>query len=299
MQANDNQDIHAFFITFFVHTLLIIFLFIFMLRTPIPPFSGGQGVVLNLGFVDEGTGEVQTYNEPSDSPITEENKPIENTETPVEPNPQPPVEDNTQDEPNDDYLTSDADDNDVKANDNKLEEPKPKNETPKPVTVENKPATDNIEKYTTKVTPDDTKSGKTGQATNGGNNNGDKTDKVGDQGNPQGQVDARALYGNPGTGGDGQGGSGNGSMLDMAGWKWQAPPRVKDEDENENGKIVFQVTIDSEGEIVNIKTLEKTVSPATEKLYRSEVEKLSFIKTDNKIPAATSTGRITFIIRSR
>ena len=122
-------------------------------------------------------------------------------------------------------------------------------------------------------------------------NQGDKPGQTGDQGNPEGKVDARALYGNPGGGG--------GPALDMSGWNWDNLPKPADVS-NEEGRIVFEIKIDDEGEIISIKTIEKSVSDPLVKIYRSEVAKLTFSPTsDNSRPAPTSTGRITFIIRAR
>ena len=283
-----------------LHAMLFLFLYFFILRTPNPPLGGGQGVVLNLGFVDEGTGEVQTMNEPNNSPIPEENKPSDQTNvTPVEEKNEPKNNEKPTDKSEESLVTSNEEST-IKA-DHTKEPAKEKTNTkeqPKEVTPKEIKTEPIVEKTKPKDIENKTLYGTEGTSTKGGNNNGDKQGKVGDQGNPQGDINAKALYGNAGTGGEGQGGSG-GSSLDLAGWRWDKVPRVKDDNEDENGKIVFQITIDSEGEIISIKTLEKTVGPSVEKLYRDAVEKLSFSKTDNKIPAATSTGKITFIIYSK
>lgn len=295
MASDTSNKTSAFVISLCLHTLLLAFLFLFVLRTPIPPYGGGSGVVLNLGYVDEGTGELQTLNDANNSPIDEENKPLENpTESQNTPENQEPTE--SQPQSDGDLITSEEE-SEVKTEAKKQEE----------IAVE---TLDNTKKTETKKEPEKKEQkekvnpaalfgGQSGTSTKGGNNNGDKQGAVGDQGNPQGDINSKALYGNLGTGGDGSGGSGGGASLDLAGWKWDKRPKVKDENEDENGKIVYQITIDDQGEIINIKVIETTVSPAVEKLYRQEIEKLSFIKTDNKAPAPTSTGKITFIIRAK
>ncbi len=283
----------AWIITILVHLLFFLFLFLFVLDTPNPPFGAGQGVVLNLGYVDAGTGEVQTINPVSDNPNTEELKPSESENT------EQTTPETTPQDPN-------AKENLVTG----IEESELKTET----NVENKEIVNNdnitkdveIKKNISTTQPNEKPKNNTnianqktnGTATEGGNNNGDKNGAIGDQGNPNGDINAKALYGNPGEGGDGQGGKG-GAALDLAGWKWEKMPKVNDDNEDENGKLVFQITIDEQGEIVSIKTLQKTVSPSVEKLYKQEVEKLTFSKTDGKIPPSTSTGTITFIIKSR
>jgi outer membrane biosynthesis protein TonB len=123
-------------------------------------------------------------------------------------------------------------------------------------------------------------------------NRGDDRNEVGTKGREGGTIDARSLYG-------AQGGGGGGTSLNMSGWQWDFLPKPKD-DTSESGKIVFEIRIDDRGEIISIRTLEKSVSPAVEKIYRQEVEKLTFSKTsDNTRPAPVSTGTITFILRAR
>jgi hypothetical protein len=88
-----------------------------------------------------------------------------------------------------------------------------------------------------------------------------------------------------------------GASLELVGWTWDTVPHPQD-DTNEIGRLVFEIIIDDAGEIIAIKTLEKTVSPLVEQLYKDEVAKLTFSKTSKHITyAPTSTGRITFIIQ--
>jgi hypothetical protein len=123
------------------------------------------------------------------------------------------------------------------------------------------------------------------------NNNGDRPGQVGDQGRRDGTLDAKGLYGNAGTG--------TGSNLDLAGWNWDSKPD-KIDPFDEEGKIVFEIQVDDEGNLVRVRPVEKTVSPKVVQFYQSQVENLTFSKTrDNASPAPISTGRITIIIRSR
>jgi hypothetical protein len=85
----------------------------------------------------------------------------------------------------------------------------------------------------------------------------------------------------------------------MTGWVWDFPPKP-DDTSSENGKIVFEIVVDDMGDLISVRTIEKTVSPEVERIYRMEVEKLTFSATsDNSIPAPVSKGKITFLIRSR
>jgi hypothetical protein len=114
----------------------------------------------------------------------------------------------------------------------------------------------------------------------------------GDADNLEGNVDSRSLYGK-------QSGSGGGPSLDLADWRWDYVPNPND-NTKENGRIVFEIRVDDNGEVIGVRTLESKVSPDLEQLYRREVEKLTFSPTsDNTIPAPISTGKITFIIQSK
>jgi hypothetical protein len=106
-------------------------------------------------------------------------------------------------------------------------------------------------------------------------------------------IDARGLY--TGTGSDKKAGA----SLEMAGWIWDAVPHPQD-NTDEIGKLVFEIVIDDTGDIIGIKTLEKTVSPLVEQIYKEEVAKLTFSKTSKELPyATTSIGKITFILEYR
>jgi protein TonB len=126
----------------------------------------------------------------------------------------------------------------------------------------------------------------------GSSSNGDKAGTTGDMGKKNGNPDVRGIYdGNPGKGS-------GGSSLDMAGWRWENKPIVRD-DSNEEGKIVFEVKVDEDGNIISVKKLEGSVSPALVKKYQKEVESLSFTRTSGGNNGSGATGRITFIISSK
>ncbi|MCV9386150.1 hypothetical protein [Reichenbachiella ulvae] len=112
----------------------------------------------------------------------------------------------------------------------------------------------------------------------------------------QPKIDDRAIFKKSDAGG----GSGNaGSSLDLSGWDWDFAPQP-DDNSNEEGYIVFEIKVDDEGEIIGIRTIEKTVSPVVERVYRDAVMDLTFSKlSDNRSMAPVSTGRITFIITSK
>ncbi len=280
--------------------LLLLFFFLLAWKEPFPPLPE-YGIEVNFGLDAAGSGEAQ--------PTT----PANNNATPVEdPAPEEPAasEQEVVSEETSEPETQETVEPEVVEQEEAapVEAPKVTQSEPdvvpvKETTVEKKVEEKPTEKETPKVNPAATYPNRTSK-TNGASgtegesqeqaksNQGDKPGTTGDQGDPDGKVDARALYGNPG------GGAG-GAALSMTGWNWDELPRPNDQT-NANGKIVFQVKIDSEGQILGIRTLEKTVNDAVVKIYLEEVRKLTFSKTsDNLSPAPTSTGTITFIIKSK
>ena len=90
-----------------------------------------------------------------------------------------------------------------------------------------------------------------------------------------------------------------GLLLDLVGWIWDTTPKPQDTTE-ETGKIVFEIKVDAFGEIIAIKTLEKTVTPLVEQIYTDSLTGLTFSKTsDSHAYAPISTGRVTFIIQTK
>lgn len=90
-----------------------------------------------------------------------------------------------------------------------------------------------------------------------------------------------------------------GALLELVGWVWDAAPQPQDDTE-ESGKIVFEIKIDELGEVIAVKTLEKTVSPLVEKIYKDALTELTFSKTaDNTVYAPISTGKVTFILQAK
>ena len=105
-------------------------------------------------------------------------------------------------------------------------------------------------------------------------------------------IDSRSIYSEKSN-------SPTGASLDLQGWIWDSLPKPKDLSK-ENGKIIFEIFVNIYGEIENIRTLETTVTPSVEKVYKDEVLNLSFTQTStNYNPADISKGTITFIIKSK
>jgi periplasmic protein TonB len=90
-----------------------------------------------------------------------------------------------------------------------------------------------------------------------------------------------------------------GTLLELAGWLWDTVPQPQD-NTDECGKVVFQITIDEFGEVIAVNTLEKTISPLVEKIYKDALTELTFSKTkDNLVSTPTSTGKVTFKLQGK
>jgi hypothetical protein len=135
-----------------------------------------------------------------------------------------------------------------------------------------------------------------------GNNNGDRPGSVGDQGDPKGSLDAKALYGTGGEGGgDGGGrgrgrGMGDGDGLDMSGWRFENTPRVEPVDDNP-GVIRFKIKISEDGEVEAVTKVSGNVSPAQEKLCRDKLLDANFIRTNSGSGGATGFYTFRFSVR--
>ena len=272
--------------------VILLFIFLVAWRAPNPPLPE-FGIELNFGTSDQGTGDIQPETTASEAESEEEampDSPEEVAEETVEEAVETLIEETTEtvEEPTDAVeeeiipVTDQETEAPVKEPKEKPEEVKvveEKKEEPKPPKV----------LYPGKK---DGAAGTTGEAKDAANaNQGDKTDAVGDQGSKDGDVDARALYGK-------QGGGGGGSMLEMAGWKWDSEPDPK-ETTDQSGKIVFEVLIDDIGNVTSVKAISYTVSASLVRVYQAEVERLTFTKTSTGLAPPSSKGKITFVIKAK
>ena len=264
--------------------LLIAFLFMIAWRAPNPPLPE-YGIELNFGLDDSGSSEIQP-----DKPVgsTEELKEetakekIEEIKEPsqaeVKPETSKPIEEAV----------------------SKLESPVVVKEIKKEAKVVEKPKEDKKVETKTEVpeTKKETSSSDTKKATTDASktgvqgNQGDDKGKVGDKGSPEGSLDAKALYGK-------QGGGGGGFALQMAGWNWDEQPNAPKLPDNENGRVVFEIEVDENGEITSIKTVERSLSPEAEKICRQEIEKRSLVRTSAGVTPERSKGRVAFVLRTQ
>ncbi len=290
-QEKKNERI-AMITTIAVHVLLfVVFLFVVAWRAPNPPLPE-YGIELNFGLDSQGSGEVQPVTPSgSETPDVQEEQQVRNdrpddeTKPVVEEKPQP---DNTKavEQP-----VTTKQESPVTVKEEKKEQPKP---TEKPIEkpkekVETKPdgAPKETDSKSTTTADKTTATDKEGKPVS----QGDRVNKTGDQGDPKGTPDAKALYGT-------QGGGGGEPKLEIAGWTWDYVPTPKIPEGNETGRFVFEIKVNAEGEVIDIKVIERGPLDA-ERPCREAIEKLTFTRLDGSIIPEFTKGRITFFIVSK
>ena len=255
--------------------LFLLLFFLVAWRAPNPPLPE-YGIELNFGLDSEGGGDIQPTEQPgTEEPSQEETKPVES----VLP------EESKEPEQTDVPVISKIE-SPVAVKEEKKEQPviKPKETIEKPkAEVEKK-----VSKEASTAVASETKKGKDVAS------QGDDKGKTGDKGSPQGKPNLEALYGTPGGGG-----GGDGISLSMFGWEWADKPKIPELPDNEDGKIVFEIECDETGEIVQIKTLQRGLSPRAEQLLKNEIRKNSLVRTSaGKVPER-SKGTIVFVLKTK
>lgn len=258
--------------------LLLIFFFASGYRAPYPP-APEYGVIVNMGFDDQGTGEIQT-DQPVAAPDVEEQKP---EEQPVEPEPIQPKPEEKEDE----QILASNEESPVTV---KKEEEKPKEKPKEEVVVKQKEP----EKLKTEYKPAEqtaNNNNKTASTTS----EGDDVNKTGNKGQPNGTLDPNGQY----TGTPGGGGGGNGFGLSMGGWSWDETPKLPQLPDNEDGRIEFEIECDADGQIIGIKTLQRGLSPKAEQLLKDEILRHSLVKNSPGAAPERSKGKVVFILKTR
>ncbi|RYU83358.1 hypothetical protein [Hymenobacter persicinus] len=275
-----------------IHALLAAAFVFTVFKGPDPPLVafGGDGVELNYGVDEAGSGDIQSKAVANESQNREDSRPPASS-----PDPTPrPVQEATPPDPTpaaeDKIVTSEAEESPVSVPPVEKAAPRKEEvkEVPKPV---EKPRT----LYTPKGSANGGGNGENGSSNNAtGNNNGDRAGAVGDQGNPNGSLDAKALYGQPGSGGSGSSpGSGG---LEMSGWAFVTKPEAPALD-NSSGFVRFKIKINADGEVEAVTKVSGNVSPAQEKVCRDALQNADFRRTSST--AGGATGFYTFKITVR
>lgn len=269
--------------TILFHGGIALLFFLLMAWTAPNPPHPEYGVEINLGFSDVGSGDVQSDVDPGNEGTSEE--------TPVEPEPtQPkevksdPVEEQPEQQP---VVTDESNPVSVKSEPKvQKEEIKPvvkKEVTPKETT---KPEVKQESLYTPKETNTTKKQGEN-------KSEGDDTNKAGNKGQPNGTLDPNAQY----TGTPGGGDNGKGFSISLSGWRYDKEPKLPPL-ENESGKVVFEIHLDDQGEIIFLQPIERGLSDRAIDLYRAEIQKLTFSQVGATVPEV-SKGRITINVRAK
>jgi hypothetical protein len=290
-------------ITAAIVLLLALVCFFLKFSGPNPPLTalGGDGVELNYGLDEAGSGDVQTMATANASPNQEDSRPPAAQPDPTPQAAQPRVEASPTPQPaaQEKVITSEAED--AGAAVPPVEKPatkpaEPVRETPAPPKPREQPRA----LYTPKGSASGTAGGNGVAGTSSaptGNSNGDRPGTVGDQGDRNGSLDAKALYGAPGSGGSGsRPGSGGGGGLEMSGWRFDSTPVVEAVDDNP-GVIRFKIKISSDGEVEAVTKVSGNVSPAQEKLCRDKLLDANFVKTNAGAGGATGFYTFRFSVR--
>lgn len=271
--------------------LLIAFLLLMAWRAPNPPLPE-YGIELNFGLDQQGGGEVQ----PEKSPGIEENTPDpqeeQAQETPQEESPSEAEPEKTE-EP---IVTKQESPIVVKEEKKEpTKEPVKEKKTETKTKVEPKEEVKKAEpKETVKTEYKPTETKATDKQGEGGTSHGDDPGKQGDKGNPEGKLDANALYGKQGGGANG-----DGFGLSMSGWAWADNPKIPELPDNQDGRIEFEIECDEDGEIVGITTLHRGLSARAEQLLKDEIRRNSLMKTSAGQAPARSKGRVVFILKTK
>lgn len=286
-----------------VGILIILFLVTLSSSTPNPPPV--EYVEVNFGTSDVGSGSVQTYNKPNPSPRAENVKKSED-----KPNPKVTTTPRVERTP----VTPTTRTEETKTSKSPTEKPIIASRTESPVSVPERPETKRPEATSPKSTPAPPRTepvkkvetvdpsalykrssggagsnGTNGRAAGvGGNNNGDDKSGVGDKGNPDGNINAKEFYGKPG-------GSKSGVALNVSGWSFGNNKLDKD-DSDEGGKIIYQIRVDSDGNIVSARPMQQTVSPSVESFYRRQVMRFKLRPKGSVTPSELAVGTLTISI---
>ncbi|MBO0935967.1 hypothetical protein J2I47_05360 [Fibrella sp. HMF5335] len=298
----------AFAGSFAMMVLLLIVLFLVSISASTPQPPPVEYIEVNFGTSDVGSGSVQTYNKPNPSPRAEnvkrsDDKPnpkvattprVERTRpTPSERTPEAKPAKTVSEKP---IIASRAE-SPVTVPD-RPETKRPEASSPK--TVSAPPRTEPAKKVETvdpnalykKSSGSGGSNGTNGKASGiGGNNNGDDRSGVGDKGNPDGNINAKEFYGKPG-------GSSSGVALNVSGWAF-GNNRLDKDDSDEGGKIIYQIRVDSDGNIVSARPMTQTVSPSVERFYQRQVLRFRLRPKGSVTPSEITVGTLTVTISAR
>ncbi len=271
-------------LTLLVHAIIFLILLYAVLTTPVPPLSGGQGVIVNIGYVDAATGEEQPMSENiTTDPVVEKVKPVTQTEE-------------------NKIATQDMEESAVIPVKEKKKEVKTAVKETKPVVK--LPEKVKVEVYKPVVDPRALYKGKTSNS----KSQGTATNGAGDQGSPTGDPFSHE-YGKPGSGnGNGEGngtgtGTGDGSApgisFSLSGRSMVRLPKVTDTSQDQ-GKVVIDVVVDKYGTVVTATGPGRGSTTTSTNLVRKAKEaalKTKFSNSPEGVEEQHGTITFVFILR--
>jgi periplasmic protein TonB len=285
--------------------ILLVMIFAGAWQTPGSGPGDYPGIEVNLGYDDQGSGNIEPATPIGAEEATDDQNPpaeLEPDQTEPEAAAPEPVEEVKTTTPVEEKILTDPN-SDVEIKEEVKEKPVEKPVEKKPVVVPDKPVekpaeTKPVEKpkvdsravYPSKSNSTATPGNGDGKQGTAGNQ-GDDVGKEGNKGVPGGTEGANVYKGRPG-GGDG------GTGLDLDGWNWDYIPKPNIPD-NQTGRIVFQIEVDENGELVRYRKESGTVSAAAERACIEAIQKLTFTKKSGAKVPEISKGRITFVIRAQ
>ena len=278
-----------------IQVFVVFLLFIIVAwRAPNPPLPE-YGIEINFGLDDEGSGDVQP-----ETPVGNEGNQPEEPAQQEEVQEEPEVKEEAVKENTKPAETKEVEEQPVskvespavvkeKEPEKPAEKPKEKVEEKK---VEKQPEVKKEQpKAVYKPSNDQATAEKEGAKEGTPGNQGDDKDKTGDKGNPEGKLDAKALYGEPGGGGGGV------SMTGFNGFDWPTvqTPSLPDQ---AFGVYEFIVKVDDQGEVVDVKAVQRGLSLEAEQKLKAVIQRLEFVPKGTNLPPI-SEGRIKFKVVSK
>jgi colicin import membrane protein len=253
------------------HGLLLLILLIIKLTAPVPP-PEEEGILINFGNSDQGTGTIQpvqasTANTPQESKDQELKEPEAAAPETVK---EPKLTQEVEDAPK---ITKE------KTKPKPVVKPKPK---PKPVEVEKKPEEPKPDQRA--LYP-----GKRNNQGKGNPGNEGETGKPGDQGNPDGSPDSKNHAG------AGKGDSG--ISFDLAGRSMLRKPSLNDQSQ-ETGRVVIEVIVDKDGNVTSVNGPVRGSTTSAQVLV-SKAKQAALTAKFSKSPTGVEEqrGTITFVFK--